>query len=93
MGEVVTDGKSRQSLETKENRMPKNDREGRVGGGTLVAIVAVFILAFAFFVWGFGSGTHVASNPGPSGMPESTILNQVPLPAGSPSETTTGTAR
>jgi len=73
--------------------MWKNDREGKVSGGTLVAIVAVFILAFAFLVWGFGSGTHVASNPGPSGMPESTIVNQAPPAAGSPSETTTGTAR
>jgi hypothetical protein len=73
--------------------MWKNDREEKVGGGTLVAIVAVLILAFAFLVWGFGGGTHVASNPGPSGMPESTILNQAPPPAGSPSETTTGTAR
>ena len=73
--------------------MWKNDRESKLAGGTLAAIVAVFILAFAFFVWGFGGGTHVASNPGPSGMPESTILNQAPPPAGSPSETTTGTAR
>jgi hypothetical protein len=73
--------------------MWKNDREEKVGGGTLVAIVAVLILAFAFLVWGFGGGTHVANNPGPSGMPESTILNQAPPPAGSPSGTTTGTAR
>ena len=73
--------------------MRKNEREGKVGGGTLVAIVAVFILALAFLVWGFGSGTHVASNPGPSGMPESTILNQAPPPADNPSGTTTGTAR
>jgi hypothetical protein len=73
--------------------MWKNGREGKVGGGTLGAIVAVFILAFAFFVWGFGSGTHVASNPGPSGMPESTIVNQAPPAAGNPSGTTTGTAR
>ena len=72
--------------------MPNNDREGKVGGRTLVAIVAVFILAFALFGWG-GSGTHVASNPGPSGMPESTIINPTPSPASSPSETTTGTAR
>ena len=36
--------------------MWKNDREGKVGGGTLVAIVAVFILAFAFLVWGLGVG-------------------------------------
>jgi hypothetical protein len=34
--------------------MWKNDREEKVGGGTLVAIVAVLILAFAFLVWGFG---------------------------------------
>jgi hypothetical protein len=73
--------------------MWKNDREGKVGGGTLVAIVAVLILAFAFLVWGFGGGTHVASNPGPSGMPKSTILNQAPSPADGPSGTTTGTAR
>jgi hypothetical protein len=73
--------------------MPNNDREGKIGGRTLVAIVAVFILAFAFFVWGSGSGTHVASNPGPSGMPESTIVNPAPPPASGPSETTTGTAR
>jgi len=55
--------------------MWKNDSEAKVSGGTLVAIGAAFILAFAFFVWGFGSGTDVASNPGPSGMPESTIIN------------------
>jgi hypothetical protein len=73
--------------------MWKNGREGKAGGGMLGAIVAVFILPFAFFVWGFGSGTHVASNPGPSGMPESTIVNQAPPTAGSPSGTTTGTAR
>jgi hypothetical protein len=77
----------------KENRVPKNDSQGKVGGGTLVAIAAVFILAFAFSVRGFGNGTHVASNPGPSGMPESTIVNQAPPPAGSPSVTTTGTVR
>jgi hypothetical protein len=73
--------------------MPNNDREGKVGGRTLVAIVAVFILAFAFFVWGPGDGTHVASNPGPSGIPESTIVNHAPPPASSPSGTTTGTVR
>jgi hypothetical protein len=76
----------------KENRVQKND-QSKLGGGTLVAIIAVFILAFAFFVGGFGSGTHVASNPGPSGMSESTIVNQAPPPASNPSETTVGTAR
>ena len=77
----------------KENRVPKNDSKDKTGGGTLVAIAAVFIIAFALSVREFGSGTHVASNPGPSGMPESTIVNQAPPPAGSPSGTTTGTAR
>jgi hypothetical protein len=73
--------------------VPKNDSEDGVSGGMLFVIGAVFILAFALFVWEFGSGTHVASNPGPSGMPESTIINQAPPAADSPSGTTTGTAR
>jgi hypothetical protein len=72
--------------------MPNNDRASK-SAGTLVAIVAVFVLAFAFFVQGSGNGTHVASNPGPSGMPESNIVNQAPPPASSRSGTTTGTAR
>jgi hypothetical protein len=69
-----------------------NDRKGKISGRTLVAALAVIMLAFAFFVWG-GSGTHVASNPGPSGMPESSIINPAPPPANGPSETTIGTAR
>jgi len=73
--------------------MTNHDRDGKAGGRTLVTIGAAFIFAFALFVLGFGSGTHVASNPGPSGMPESNIVNQVPLPASGPSDTTTGTAR
>ena len=72
--------------------MPKNDGEGKVSGRTLGAMGAVFILAFAFFVWGLGSRTHVASNPGPGGMPESTIVNPAPPAAASPSGITTGTA-
>ena len=40
------------------------------------------------FVWGPPSGTHVASNPGPSGIPGS----MAPPPSG-PSGITTGTAR
>jgi len=73
--------------------MANHDREGKVGGRTLLAIGAVFIFAFAIFVWGSGSGTHVASNPGPSGTPESNIINQAPPAASSPSGTTTGTTR
>jgi hypothetical protein len=73
--------------------MPNNNRASKVSAGTLVAIVAVFVLAIAFFVWGSGNGTPVASNPGPSGMPESNIVNQAPPPASGRSGTTTGTAR
>jgi hypothetical protein len=68
-----------------------NDRESKKGSRTLVAALAVVVLAFAFFVWG-GSVTHVASNPGPTGMPESNIINEAPPPANR-SETTIGTAR
>jgi hypothetical protein len=69
-----------------------NNRESKIGGRALVATLALVMLAFAFFVWG-GSVTHVASNPGPSGMPESNIINETPPPANGPSETTIGTAR
>ena len=56
-------------------------------------IAATFILAVAILTWGPWNTTHVASNPGPSGTPGSTVLNQTPPPAASPSETTTGAAR
>jgi hypothetical protein len=44
--------------------MRNNDRKGKISGRKLIAIVAVFILAFAFFARGPWSGTHVAGNPG-----------------------------
>jgi hypothetical protein len=69
--------------------MQNNDRAGKAGVPTLVAIAAI-ILAFAFFLWGTTSGDHVACNPGPSGIPGSTIA---PPPATDPSGITTGTAR
>ena len=71
--------------------MPKNERQSKMRGGTLVAMGAVFMLAFAFFAWGLGNGTHVASNPGPTGMAESAIVNQAAPAAVNPSGTTTGT--
>jgi hypothetical protein len=69
------------------------DREGGVGGGTLAAIVAAFVLALAILAWGPWSTRHVAVNPGPSGTPGSTALEGTPPPAAGPSEGTTGTAR
>jgi hypothetical protein len=73
--------------------MANHDRENKAGGRTLVAIGAVFIFVFALFVWESGSGAHVASNPGPTGMPESNIINPAPPPASSSSGTTTGATR
>jgi hypothetical protein len=91
---LVANIKRSKSLEMKENRVSNNDRKGKTNAGMLVAIAALFILAFAFFVGGSGSGTHVGSNPGPSGIPESNIINPAPPPATDPSSgTTTGTAR
>jgi len=60
------------------------------------AVIAVVMLALAVAIltWGPWNTTHVASNPGPSGTPGSTAVNQAPPPAASPSsETTTGAAR
>jgi hypothetical protein len=67
------------------------DREGSISFRTF-AVVAL-ILTVAILTWGPWSTTHVASNPGPSGTPGSTALDQTPPPAASPSETTTGAAR
>jgi hypothetical protein len=53
------------------------------------AIAVTFILAIAILTWGPWNTTHVASNPGPSGISGSTALNQTPPPAASPSEATT----
>jgi hypothetical protein len=66
--------------------MANHDGKGKVGSRTLVTFGAIFIFAFAIFAWGSGSGTHVASNPGPSGMPESSIVNPAPPPASGPQD-------
>jgi hypothetical protein len=71
------------------------DRHGREGsiGFEHSVIALAFILAVAILTWGPWNTTHVAPNPGPSGTPGSTALDQTPPPAAGPSETTTGTAR
>ena len=57
------------------------------------AVIAVVMLAVAILTWGPWNTEHVASNPGPSGTPGSTVLNETPPPAEGPSGTTTGMAR
>jgi hypothetical protein len=57
------------------------------------AVIALVMLAVAILTGGPWNSTRVASNPGPSGIPGSTTLNQAPPPAAGPSGTTTGAAR
>ena len=65
------------------------DRKSSISGGTLGVIAAAFIIALAILTWGPWNTKHVASNPGPSGTPGSTVLDRTPPPAA----TTTGAAR
>jgi hypothetical protein len=67
-------------------------RDSRKGSFRRYAVIA-FILAVAILTWGPWNTNHVAPNPGPSGTPGSTTLDQTPPPAAGPSETTTGAAR
>jgi len=69
------------------------DRRGSSSGGSLALLVIAFVLVFAVLIWGPWNPKHVASNPGPSGTPGSTTLDQTPPPAEGPSGTTTGAAR
>jgi hypothetical protein len=68
------------------------NREARISSQTIALIIATFVLLVGLFLWGLSS-PHVASNPGPSGTPGSTAVNQTPPPAEGPSGGTTGTAR
>jgi hypothetical protein len=73
----------------RDNQNPK----GSNNGGMLVILAAAFILVLAVLAWGPWDTGHVASNPGPSGTAGSTVVDQTPPPAESPSGTTTGSAR
>jgi hypothetical protein len=68
------------------------DREGSISFRTLAVVAVAFILVIAILTWGPWSTEHVASNPGPSGTPGSTAVDQTPPPAAQPSGTT-GAAR
>jgi hypothetical protein len=69
------------------------DRESAISFRTLAAVAVAFVLAVAILTSGPRNTERVAINPGPSGIPGSTTLNQTPPPAAGPSETTTGAAR
>jgi len=57
------------------------------------AVIAVVILAVAILTGGPWNTERIPPNPGPSGTPGSTVLDQAPPPAAGPSGTTTGAAR
>ena len=70
------------------------DSQDREGSFRRFAVIAVaFVLAVAIVTWGPWNTTHIPPNPGPSGTPGSTVLDEVPPPAEGPSKTTTGMAR
>jgi len=68
------------------------DREGSISFRTLAVVAVAFILVIAILTWGPWSTEHVPYNPGPSGTPGSTAVDQTPPPAAEPSGTT-GAAR
>jgi hypothetical protein len=68
-------------------------RQEKAGREIIAVIVAATIVLLALLVWAPWGGSHVASNPGPSGTPGSTAAHETPPPAASPSGGTTGSAR
>jgi hypothetical protein len=69
------------------------DRKGSIDGRTFALTVAAVVVVLAIIAWGPWESNHVASNPGPSGIPGSTAMEPAPPPADSPSGSTTGSAR
>jgi hypothetical protein len=69
------------------------DREGKIGRETVAIVVAALVLLFVLMMWGPWNSPHVASNPGPSWTPGSTVVNRAPPPAAGPSGDTSGMAR
>jgi hypothetical protein len=73
-----------------------SDRPSRPAGKeTIALLVGAFILVLVFLTWAPWNPQHVASNPGPSGTPGSTVVERAPAPAPGPSQdaATTGQAR
>jgi hypothetical protein len=69
------------------------NREGGINGRTMTAVVVGLVVLVLLLLWGPWNTPHVASNPGPSGTPGSTIVDRTPPPADGPSGNTSGAAR
>ena len=64
---------------------------GLISFRTYAVVAAAIIATSIAFAW--ENIAHVSSNPGPSGIPGSTVREQTPSPAGDLSGTTTGVSR
>ena len=73
--------------------MDDRQKENSTRTTAFAAVIAVVALLFLVLVWGPGSVNHVEVNPGPSGTPGSTVKNNAPPPAESPSGGTIGSSR
>jgi hypothetical protein len=69
------------------------DRERTASRQTVGLIAAAVIVVLGLLALGPWNNSHVASNPGPSGTPGSTVVEKTPPPAAGPSAGTTGSAR
>jgi hypothetical protein len=71
------------------------DQRSPVSRKTLVMIVAAFVVVLLFLTWAPWNPQHVGFNPGPSGTPGSTVVEDTPPPNASPSggTATTGAGR
>ena len=69
------------------------DRKGSISFRAVGFIALAFILAVAILTWGPWNTARVPPNPGPSGTPGATALEQAPPPAAGPTGTTTESAR
>lgn len=69
-------------------------RQEPTSGTKFAVIVAALVLGLVIIMSGPWNVSHVASNPGPSGTPGSTVKEGTPPPADGPSGgVTTGSAR
>ena len=71
--------------------MRDDQDRGLISIRTYAVVAAAIIATTIAFAW--ENIADVPSNPGPSGIPESTVREQTPPPAGDLSGTTTGESR
>ena len=73
--------------------MDERQKKNSTRGAALFAFAAAIAFLLAILTWGPWNVSHVASNPGPSGTPGSTVKEGPPPPAPGPSGGTVGSTR